>query len=172
VTVITFVLLWTRWADTARLGLRPWGFGFPSWEHSPARGLSTLYAVAPDSLRKLPANGSFAGILQCILLGLVTFFVLQNPKAGRRSKPFFLAKRQRGKFCDRKTFLRRASPLPPLARQRGWPDRPREKSRESLDPVCEEYLLTQGITGIRKAKVPQLFLDQEPSHWPVTISTG
>jgi hypothetical protein len=64
VTVITFVLLWTRWADTARLLMGAFSGAWPI----------TLYAVLPIPCT-IACKWFFAGIAQCILLGIVTFFV-------------------------------------------------------------------------------------------------
>ena len=78
VTVITFVLLWTRWADTARLGCAV-GFGFLMGAFSGAWPI-TLYAVLPIPCT-IACKRFFAGIAQCILLGIVTFFVYKPAHA-------------------------------------------------------------------------------------------
>ncbi|MEY2541359.1 MAG: hypothetical protein QOI22_961 [Verrucomicrobiota bacterium] len=80
-TVIAFVLLWTRWADTARVGCAV-GFGFLMGTFS---GVWTivLYVILPMP-GSIAAKWFFAGIVQCILLGLATFFVYKpkQPSAG------------------------------------------------------------------------------------------
>ena len=72
VTVLTFVLLWTRWASTARIGCAS-GFGFLMGAFSGAWPM-VLYAILPIP-GALAAKWFFAGIVQCILLGIVTFYV-------------------------------------------------------------------------------------------------
>jgi hypothetical protein len=71
-TVVTFVLLWTRWANTARLSCAI-GFGFLMGTFSGAWP-TTLYVVLPMP-GALAAKWFVAGIVQCILLALVTFYV-------------------------------------------------------------------------------------------------
>jgi hypothetical protein len=70
--VITFVLLWTRWADTARLGCA-FGFGLLMGGFSGVWPM-ILYVVLPMP-GALAAKWFFAGIAQSILLALVTFWV-------------------------------------------------------------------------------------------------
>ncbi len=70
--VVTFVLLWTRWASTARLGCAI-GFGFLMGAFSGVWPI-ILYVVLPMP-GALAAKWFFAGIVQCILLGLVTFYI-------------------------------------------------------------------------------------------------
>ena len=71
-TIVTFVLLWTRWADTARLGCA-FGFGLLMGAFSGAWPI-VLYAILPIP-GALAAKWFCAGIVQCILLGIVTFYV-------------------------------------------------------------------------------------------------
>ncbi len=69
---ITFVLLWTRWAEGAQLGCAI-GFGF-------LMGLASgvwpiiLYVVMPLP-GSIACKWFFAGIVQAIILGIVTFYV-------------------------------------------------------------------------------------------------
>ena len=75
---ITFVLLWTRWADTARLGCA-FGYGL-------LMGLfSGVWAIIMYVVMPLPCSIAckwfFAGIVQSILIALVTFYVYK-PKSG------------------------------------------------------------------------------------------
>jgi MFS family permease len=70
--VITFVLLWTRWADTARLGCAI-GFGLLMGAFSGVWAI-VLYVILPMP-GALAAKWFFSGIAQSILLALVTFFV-------------------------------------------------------------------------------------------------
>jgi hypothetical protein len=71
-SVVTFVLLWTRWADTARLGCAI-GFGFLMGAFSGVWAI-VLYVILPLQ-GAIAAKWFFAGIVQCILLGIVTFLV-------------------------------------------------------------------------------------------------
>lgn len=77
-TVLTFVLLWTRWADTARVGCAL-GFGFLMGAFSGVWAI-VLYAILPLP-GAIAAKWFFAGIVQCILLGIVTFFVYRPNQA-------------------------------------------------------------------------------------------
>jgi hypothetical protein len=72
VMVITFVLLWTRWADTASLGCAI-GFGLLMGAFSGVWAI-VLYVILPMP-GALAAKWFFSGIAQSILLALVTFFV-------------------------------------------------------------------------------------------------
>ena len=71
-TVITFILVWTRWADTARLGCAV-GFGLLMGT------FSGVWAIVSYVILPMPGSIAckwfFAGIVQCILLGIVTFYV-------------------------------------------------------------------------------------------------
>ena len=71
-TVITFVLLWTRWADTARLGCAV-GYGFLMGMFSGVWAI-VLYVILPMPCA-IACKWFFAGIVQCIILGIVTFYV-------------------------------------------------------------------------------------------------
>jgi hypothetical protein len=71
-TVITFVLLWTRWADTARLGCAI-GFGSLMGMFSGVWAI-VLYVILPMP-GSIACKWFFAGIVQSILIALVTFFV-------------------------------------------------------------------------------------------------
>jgi uncharacterized membrane protein len=73
----TFVLLWTRWADTARFGCAI-GFGFLMGVFSGVWAL-IMYVVIPMP-GSIACKWFFAGIAQSILLGIVTFYVYK-PKA-------------------------------------------------------------------------------------------
>jgi hypothetical protein len=75
---ITFVLLWTRWAETARLGCAI-GYGFLMRLFS-GTWANIMYVAVPMS-GSIAAKWFFAGILQPILLGLVTFFVYKPKTA-------------------------------------------------------------------------------------------
>jgi len=79
VTVLTFVLLWTRWASTAQIGCAI-GFGFLIGAFSGAWPM-VLYAILPIP-GALAAKWFFAGIVQCILLGSVTFYVYKPAASG------------------------------------------------------------------------------------------
>ena len=68
----TFVLLWTRWADTARLSCAV-GYGFLMGLFSGVWAIVN-YVVLPMPC-EIAAKWFFAGIVQSILLGLVTFYV-------------------------------------------------------------------------------------------------
>ncbi len=70
--VIAFVLLWTRWADTARVSCA-FGFGLLMGAFSGVWAI-VLYVILPMP-GALAAKWFFAGIVQCILIALVTFFV-------------------------------------------------------------------------------------------------
>ena len=79
-TVVTFVLLWTRWANTAQLGCAI-GFGFLMGMFSGVWAI-VLYVILPMP-PSIAVKWFFAGIVQCILLGIVTFFVYKpKPAAG------------------------------------------------------------------------------------------
>jgi hypothetical protein len=71
-TVVTFVLLWTRWASTARLSCAI-GYGFLMGLFSGVWAI-VLYVILPMP-GLIAAKWFFAGIAQCLLLGIVTFFV-------------------------------------------------------------------------------------------------
>ena len=71
-TVITFVLLWTRWAETARLGCAV-GFGLLMGMFSGVWAI-VLYVILPMP-GAIAAKWFFAGIVQCVVLGIVTFYV-------------------------------------------------------------------------------------------------
>jgi hypothetical protein len=71
-TVITFVLLWTRWAPTAQFGCAI-GFGFLMGAFSGVWAI-VLYVILPMP-GSIAAKWFCAGIVQCILLGIVTFYV-------------------------------------------------------------------------------------------------
>ena len=75
--VVTFVLLWTRWASTARLSCAI-GYGFLMGVFSGVWAI-IMYVVLPMPC-SIACKWFFAGIVQCILLGLVTFFVYK-PKS-------------------------------------------------------------------------------------------
>src|SRR6266581_7246284 len=75
---ITFVLLWTRWADTARLGCAI-GYGFLMGLFSGTWAI-IMYVVVPMT-GSIAAKWFFTGILQTILLGLVTFFCYKPKSA-------------------------------------------------------------------------------------------
>jgi hypothetical protein len=76
-TVVTFVLLWTRWASTAKLTCAI-GFGLLMGMFSGVWAI-VIYVVTPTPC-PIACKWFFAGIVQCILLGIVTFFVYK-PKA-------------------------------------------------------------------------------------------
>jgi len=69
---ITFVLLWTRWADTAHLSCAV-GYGFLMGLFSGVWAI-VMYVVVPMPCA-IAAKWFFAGIVQSILVGLVTFYV-------------------------------------------------------------------------------------------------
>ena len=71
-TVLTLNLLWTRWAETARLGCAI-GFGFLMGAFSGAWAIVS-YVILPMP-GSIAAKWFFAGIAQCILLSVVAFFV-------------------------------------------------------------------------------------------------
>jgi hypothetical protein len=71
-TVITFVLLWTRWAETARFGCAV-GFGLLMGMFSGVWAI-VLYVILPMP-GAIAAKWFVAGVMQCILLGIVTFYV-------------------------------------------------------------------------------------------------
>ena len=71
-TVVTFVLLWTRWADTARLGCAV-GFGFLMGMFSGVWAI-VLYVILPMP-GSIACKWFFGGIVQCVILALVTFYV-------------------------------------------------------------------------------------------------
>src|SRR5205809_216192 len=75
---ITFVLLWTRWAEPARLGCAI-GYGFLMGLFSGTWAI-IMFVVVPMP-GSIAAKWFFAGILQTILLGLVTFFVYKPKSA-------------------------------------------------------------------------------------------
>ena len=68
----TFVLLWTRWADTAHLSCAV-GYGFLMGLFSGVWAI-VMYVVVPMPCA-IAAKWFFAGIVQSILVGLVTFYV-------------------------------------------------------------------------------------------------
>ena len=68
----TFVLLWTRWADTARLGCAV-GYGLLMGLFSGVWAI-VMYVVVPMPCG-IAAKWFFAGIVQSILVGFVTFYV-------------------------------------------------------------------------------------------------
>lgn len=70
--VVTFVLLWTRWANTAQLGCAV-GFGFLMGMFSGVWAI-VLYVILPMP-GSIAAKWFFAGIVQCIILGLATYYV-------------------------------------------------------------------------------------------------
>ncbi len=69
---ITFVLLWTRWADTAHLSCAV-GYGFLMGLFSGVWAI-VMYVVVPMPCA-IAAKWFFAGIVQSILVGLVIFYV-------------------------------------------------------------------------------------------------
>jgi hypothetical protein len=69
---ITFVLLWTRWADTARLSCA-FGFGLLMGLFSGVWAI-IMYVVIPMPC-SIACKWFFAGIVQSILIALVTFYV-------------------------------------------------------------------------------------------------
>lgn len=71
-TVVTFMLLWTRWAATARLSCAI-GFGLLMGMFSAVWPI-VLYVVVPMP-PSIAIKWFIAGVVQCILLGLVAFFV-------------------------------------------------------------------------------------------------
>lgn len=71
-TVVTFVFLWTRWAETARLSCA-FGFGLLMGLFSGVWAI-VLYVILPMP-GSIACKWFFAGIVQCILLGIVTFYV-------------------------------------------------------------------------------------------------
>lgn len=77
-TVIAFVLVWTRWADTARIGCAI-GFGLLMGLFSGVWAI-VLYVILPMP-GEIACKWFFAGIVQCILLGIVTFFVYKPKQA-------------------------------------------------------------------------------------------
>ncbi len=76
---ITFVMIWTRWADTARL-MCAIVFGFLMGIFSGAWAI-IMYVVIPMP-GSIAAKWFFAGIAQAILIGLVTFYVYKPKTAG------------------------------------------------------------------------------------------
>jgi uncharacterized membrane protein len=79
-TVVTFVLLWTRWANTAQLSCAV-GFGFLMGVFSGVWAI-VLYVILPMP-PSIAVKWFVAGIVQCILLGIVAFFVYkQKPTTG------------------------------------------------------------------------------------------
>jgi hypothetical protein len=75
---ITFVLLWTRWAGTARLTCAI-GYGLLMGIFSGTWAI-IMYVVLPMPC-EIACKWFFAGIAQCILLGIVTFFVYKPAQA-------------------------------------------------------------------------------------------
>jgi hypothetical protein len=75
---ITFVLIWTRWADTARLGCA-FGYGLLMGLFSGVWAI-IMYVVIPMP-GSIACKWFFAGIVQSILIGLVTFFVYKPKSA-------------------------------------------------------------------------------------------
>jgi uncharacterized membrane protein len=79
-TVVAFVLLWTRWANTAQLSCAV-GFGFLMGIFSGVWAI-VLYVILPMP-PSIAVKWFVAGIVQCILLGIVAFFVYKpKPTAG------------------------------------------------------------------------------------------
>lgn len=78
-SAITFVLIWTRWADTARLGCAV-GYGMLMGLYSGVWAI-IMYVVIPMP-GSIAAKWFFAGIAQAILIGLVTFYVYKPKTAG------------------------------------------------------------------------------------------
>ena len=76
-SAITFVLIWTRWADTARLGCAV-GYGLLMGLYSGVWAI-IMYVVIPMP-GSIACKWFFAGIVQSLLIGLVTFFVYK-PKS-------------------------------------------------------------------------------------------
>ena len=74
---ITFVMIWTRWADTARLGCAIM-YGFLMGIFSGCWAI-IMYVVIPMP-GSIACKWFFAGIAQAIILGIVTFYVYK-PKA-------------------------------------------------------------------------------------------
>ena len=75
----TFVLLWTRWADTAHLSCAV-GYGFLMGLFSGVWAI-VMYVVVPMPCA-IAAKWFFAGTVQSILVGLVTFYVYKpKPQA-------------------------------------------------------------------------------------------
>jgi hypothetical protein len=70
--VFAFVMLWTRWASTAQISCAI-GYGFLMGVFSGTWAI-IMYVVLPMPCA-IACKWFFAGIAQCILLGLVTFFV-------------------------------------------------------------------------------------------------
>ena len=77
-SAITFVLIWTRWADTARLGCA-FGYGLLMGVFSGVWAI-IMYVVIPMP-GSIACKWFFAGIVQSILIGLITFYVYK-PKSG------------------------------------------------------------------------------------------
>ena len=71
-TTVAFLLLWTRWAPTARLGCAL-GFGFLMGLFSGVWPI-VLYVVLPMP-GSIALKWFFAGLVQCLLLGLVAFLI-------------------------------------------------------------------------------------------------
>lgn len=76
--VFAFVMLWTRWADTARITCAI-GYGFLMGVFSGTWAI-IMYVVLPMP-SAIACKWFFAGIVQCILLGLVTYFVYKPKPA-------------------------------------------------------------------------------------------
>ena len=76
---ITFVLIWTRWADTAQLGCAI-GYGFLMGVFSGVWAI-IIYVVMPLP-GSIACKWFFAGIVQSIILGIVTFYVYKPKAAG------------------------------------------------------------------------------------------
>ena len=70
--VFAFVMLWTRWASTAHITCAI-GYGFLMGVFSGTWAI-IMYVVLPMPCA-IACKWFFAGIAQCILLGLVTYFV-------------------------------------------------------------------------------------------------
>lgn len=75
---ITFVLLWTRWADAARLTCAI-GYGFLMGVFAGTWAI-IMYVVIPMPC-SIACKWFFAGIVQSILIALVTFFVYKPKPA-------------------------------------------------------------------------------------------
>ena len=78
-SVITFVMIWTRWADTAKLACAI-VFGLLMGMFSGAWTI-IMYVVIPMP-GSIACKWFFAGIAQAILLGIVTFYVYKPKAAG------------------------------------------------------------------------------------------
>lgn len=75
---ITFVLIWTRWAETAKLSCAI-GYGFLMGVFSGCWAI-IMYVVLPMP-GSIACKWFFAGIAQAIILGIVTFYVYKPKPA-------------------------------------------------------------------------------------------